>query len=42
MYKDALKALERSFGQPQAVVTAYMDKLANVPQVKMNKGARVS
>ena len=36
MYKDALKTLERKFGQPQAVVTAYLDKLANVPPVKMH------
>ena len=35
MYKDALKTLERKFGQPQAVVTAYLEKLANVPPVKM-------
>ena len=35
MYKDALKTLERKFGQPQAVVTAYLDKLTNVPPVKM-------
>ena len=34
MYKDALKTLEREFGQPQAVVTAYLDKLANIPPVK--------
>ena len=36
MYKDALKTLERKFGQPQAVVTAYLDKLANIPPVKMH------
>ena len=29
MYKDALKTLERKFGQPQTVVSAYLDKLAN-------------
>ena len=27
MYRDALKTLERKFGQPQAVVTAHLDKL---------------
>ena len=27
MYRDALKTLERKFGQPQAVVTAHPDKL---------------
>ena len=34
MYKDALKTLERTFGQPQTVVSAYVDKLANYPQSK--------
>ena len=36
MYKDALKTLERKFGQPQSVVSAYLDKLANYPLVKMH------
>ena len=36
MYKDALKTIERKFGQPQAVVTAYLDKLANIPLLKMH------
>ena len=36
MYKDALKTLERKFGQPQTVVSAYLDKLANYPPVKMH------
>ena len=36
MYKDALKTLERKFGQSQAVVTAYLDKLATIPPVKMH------
>ena len=36
MYKDALKTLERKFGQPQTVVSAYRDKLANNPPVKMH------
>ena len=36
MYKDALKRLERKFGQPQAVVTTYLNKLANIPSVKMH------
>ena len=26
MYKDALRTLERKFGQPQAVVSAHLDK----------------
>ena len=29
MYKDALKTLERKFGQPKTVASAYLDKLAN-------------
>ena len=36
MYKDALKTLERKFGQPQTVVSAYLDKLANYSPVKMH------
>ena len=36
IHKDALKTFERNFGQPQVVVTAYVDKLANVPPVKMH------
>ena len=30
MYKDALKTLERKFGQPQAVVSAHLDKLSSL------------
>ena len=41
MYKDALKTFERKFGQPQAVVTAYLDKLANVPPVKMHNSESI-
>ena len=41
MYKDALKTLERKFGQPQAVVTSYLDKLANVPRVKMHNSESI-
>ena len=36
MYRDALKTLEIKFGQPQAVVTAHLDKLSNYPPVKMH------
>ena len=36
MYKDALKALERKFGQPQIIVGAYLDKLNSSPPVKMH------
>ena len=31
MYKDALMTLERKFGQPQAVVSAHLDKLSCFP-----------
>ena len=41
MYRDALKTLERKFGQPQAVVTAYLDKLANFPSVKMHNSESI-
>ena len=41
MYKDALKTLERKFGQPQAVVSAYLDKLANFPPVKMHNSESI-
>ena len=34
MYKDALKSRERKFGQPQAVVIAYLNTLANFPPVQ--------
>ena len=36
MYRDALKILERKVGQPQAVVSAYLDQLANVAPVNMH------
>ena len=41
MYKDVLKTLERKFGQPQTVVSAYLDKLANVPPVKMHNSESI-
>ena len=41
LYKDALKTLERKFGQPQTVVSAYLDKLANVPSVKMHNSESI-
>ena len=41
MYKDTLKTLERKFGQPQAVVTAYLDNLANIPPVKMHNSESI-
>ena len=41
MYKDALKTLERKFGQPQTVVSAYVDKLANYPPVKKHNSDNI-
>ena len=41
MYRDALKTLERKFGQPQAVLTAYLDKLASFPPVKMHNSESI-
>ena len=34
MYKDALKTLERKFGQTQAVFSAPLDKLSSFPPLK--------
>ena len=42
MYKDALKTLERIFGQPQAVVNAYLDKLENFQLVKMHNSEGIT
>ena len=36
MYKDALKTLECKFGQPQAVVSAQLEKLSSFPPLKMH------
>ena len=41
MYKHGLKTLEQKFGQSQAVVTAYLDKLANVPPVKKHNSESI-
>ena len=41
MYQDALKTLERKFGQPQAVVSAHLDKLNNFPPLKMHNSDNV-
>ena len=35
LYNDAMKVLERKFGQPHAVVGAHLDKLNNYPPLKM-------
>ena len=36
MYKDALKTLERKFGQPQAIISAHLDKLSFFPPLKIH------
>ena len=41
MYKDALKTLERKFGQPQAVVSAHLDKLSSFPPIKMHNSDNI-
>ena len=41
LYRDALKALERKFGQPQAVVSAHLEKLNNYPPVKMHNSESI-
>ena len=41
MYKDALKTVERKFGQPQAVVSAHLDKLSSFPPLKMHNSDNI-
>ena len=41
MYKDALRTLERKFGQPQAVVSAQLDKLSNFPPLKKHNSDNI-
>ena len=41
MYKDALKTLERKFGQPQAVVSAHLEKLSSFPPQKMHNSDNI-
>ena len=41
MYKDALKTLERKFGQPQAVVSAHLDKFSSFPPLKMHNSDNI-
>ena len=36
MYKDVLTTLDCKFGQPQAVVSAHLDKLNSFPPLKIN------
>ena len=41
IYKDALRTLERKFGQPQAVVSAHLDKLSSFPPLKMHNSSNI-
>ena len=41
LYPQALKTLERKFGQPQAVVGAHLDRLSNYPAVKMHSSETI-
>ena len=41
MCKDALKTLKRKVGQPQAVVSAHLDKLSSFPPLKMHNSESV-
>ena len=41
MYKDALKTLERNFRQPQAVVSAHLDKFSSFPPLKMHNSDNI-
>ena len=41
MYKDALRTLEQKFGQPQAVVSADLDKLSIFPPLKMHNSDNI-
>ena len=41
MYKDALRTLERKFGQPQAAISAHLDKLSSSPPLKMHNSDNI-
>ena len=41
LHNDAMKVLERKFGQPHAVVGAHLDKLNNYPPLKMHNSENV-
>ena len=41
MCKDAMRTLERKFGQPQAVVNAHLDKLSSFPPLKMHNSDNI-
>ena len=41
MYTEAFKTLQIKMGQPQAVVGAYLDKLATYPAVKLHSSESI-
>ena len=41
MYKDALRTLERKFGQPKTVVSAHLDKLSSFQPLKMHNSDNI-
>ena len=41
MYKDALRGLERKFGQPQTVVRAHLELLSAYTTVKMHSSENI-
>ena len=41
MYKDALRTLERKFGQPQSIVSAHFDKLNSFPPLRMHNSDNI-
>ena len=40
-YKDALKTLERKFGQPKNVITAHLDMLFSFQQLRMHNSENI-
>ena len=41
MYQDAQRTLERTFGEPHAVVSAHLDKLSQFPALKMHNSDNI-
>ena len=41
MYEEALQTLQRKFGQPEAVVSAYLEKLLKYPPVKIHSSESI-
>ena len=41
MYEEALRTLQRKFGQPQVVVSAYLEKLSKYPPVKIHSSESI-